>query len=308
MKLSFKLILILWSVGCSTSGFAQETVQNNLPEVSRMRSVGRAFAFPTLKNTMWFTSTAFSVDFDCSPRSAQAGGMCRVRIHNMVSDAEESALRELAMPPQKIIALRDIDSPLVFGIQDQFRSLPHAFAPGNFLYLNTLALGKNISYSSAYARVSGAEADSLNSLFNGEGLGTFQTDFQIQGELTQDYVALDNTEALKAFLLSLNSEPLSLFDLKQKLKTILSASPMTLNNWTKEEATTAIYREVIQNDLSPLDGKYTANVSALNRIPVRWEVIDETSKPKLLQCRSSIELRRGAVAKTVCSGGSNEQR
>jgi len=47
------------------SAFADSSEEFNFPEISNAKNVGRLLAFPTIKEKLWYTPTAFSSTFDC---------------------------------------------------------------------------------------------------------------------------------------------------------------------------------------------------------------------------------------------------
>lgn len=289
--------LSLFLVILSSKAFSQVIDVNNKPQILEVKSIERVVAFKGFKKNVWFTPTAFSVDFNCSPSNNKT--TCSLRVFNRLSNSELTSLQEVTSEGQQLLQLSDIDSGIVSQIEGRFRDLPPRLTDQNVV-MNTLAMSAQFPYASALARFDQLEASTLKTQFETVGLGTFETRFKIQAERSEDFLALLNPAPLILLLKSTSGRKMRLSTLKSELNAAIAKSSVFSMNHTVEQEIVAAYRAArLRFYNQNKQGLFETNESEIDSITKQLILIDD-SEATTLTCTSSLELKRDALSVTHC--------
>jgi|GEM_PF-4050214 len=283
---TFILTLLL-----GTSAFAQA----NLPNFESRQMVGRVAAFPSPRGTTWYLPLALSAQLNCSPNAVTRS--CIVKIVNWLSPQESDRLSQLQSQSRSGVAPMTAVNPLVVqSVSEHFDGLPKDFQTSE-MKLQTLALNERAPYASVALRGDGSAIGALEQQFGSIGIGTFESDVDMNAETVGEYIAIPNTDSLRSALASLSGQ-LSRADMMAAISRIVATLDLQVFNIDAAEA-----RQTAAEQIRILFFRYTRFKTyrvAVDQMPKSLVIRDEHTAPYRVHCVVSLPLKAGATPQVGC--------
>ncbi len=285
-----KSIFILLSL-LSAQAFAQQ----NLPNFSDLRSIGRVPAFASPRGMTWFLPTAFRTELSCSPAAATRS--CIVKVFNALSQSEISSLEKIVSAVRSGAAgVTPINPAVVASVKESFLVALNELQTTE-AKLQTLMMNERAPYASLAIRGDGRSIAQLEESFAAGGIGTFESQVVMNVENVGDYLAIRNGDVLAQMLISLKPN-LSKQEMLQAISSIAQKLDLQIYGLARQDA---LYRTV---DLirSRFFSMTRSRGYSFNRVAIPQTIViqDEHTAPFQARCIASIPLQANAQVKVTC--------
>lgn len=283
---TFILVFLLGS-----SAFAQA----NLPNFGSAQMVGRVAAFPSPRGTTWYLPLALSPQLECSPDAAKRS--CIVKVVNWLSPQESARLSQMQTQSRSGVApVTPINPMVVRSVAEHFEGLPQGFQSSE-MKLQTLALNERGPYASVALRGDGSAIASVEQQFESSGVGSFESEVVLNAESVAEYIAIQNTDALRSALSGLSGR-YSRSDMLASISRVVATLDLQTFNVDAGEA-----RQIAAEQIRSLFFRYTRFKGyevVLDQMPKTLVLRDEHSAPYQVRCLVNLQLKAGAVPQVAC--------